>query len=164
MTFDTEVLCEEIKRRLLAEQLTKKPRVPELDYIRWLVIGMALANKNFAAKLFGEIFPAQAFGADSDERTAIECIEMMRHDPKDNRARELFAETLGLDLRAGEALSTALLRVLQDEQRDAWANRNDRAYQLFLEARNALSKLRTIARGRRPPRKVVGEKASGKQC
>lgn len=87
-----------------------------LDPLRWLAIGMAIANRSFCKRLSDEVGP-RAFEAESWQ--CFECaLGMVLVDPPLGEGA-FFAE-LGIKRREGEKLSQAVIRILKDEANWQW--------------------------------------------
>jgi len=148
-----KVVADEMERRHRADKL-KIRRQPELHWIRWVAVGMAVANSTFAKKLNDSVDLERAFGGEEESTAAYHAVLLAYG--KDRINLDGLAEVLGIVLRDGEKLSDAILRILVNEDREVWDSRNDRAMALYREASAALSKLMTIARGK-SPQKIMAE-------
>lgn len=117
-----ERLCESLKQP------------PNLDAVRWLALGMAIANEKFSKRLFLEV-GLRAF--DYAEQAAI--YAELKDWPR-------FMSELGFELKSGERVSDAVLRILRSEDEEAWDKRNDRVATLLREISSLLGRLGTLAR------------------
>ena len=120
-----------------------KTMCPDIDAVRWIAIGLALANKKFAKRLFDELDMTRAFGEDGP---ASDCIALVELIMLGETKTAPFLESIGVLLRDGEKLSGAIIRTLQDGDKEAWESRLNRADYYVRQIREATAKLLTLAR------------------
>jgi len=94
---------------------------PLIEPIRWIAIGMAIANRKFAERLTNEVGPWAFSGPSWDGYNAIEGI--LAELP---RAGLVLTQELGITIEAGEKLSDVVARVLKEEAE--WAMLVKKAY------------------------------------
>lgn len=114
--------------------------IENLDPVRWIAIGMAIADKRFAKRLFTEVDIPRAF--DHADLSANLAELMMLGDD----TRRQFMQELGYDCGVKEKLSDAIIRVLVEADRESWRTSSARAEILAREIQQALCKLTTLAR------------------
>ena len=143
-----------------------------LDPIRWMVLGMAIANKHFAALLFEEV-GRRAFEDGSVAEEVFGLIEVMSADGFDWRecghAMETMMALLGDEFfdPKEEKISTAFLRILAKESEDSWEISNDKHHmremkELAKRIRNDTAKMVEKMRVRKRPKpKKIDANANG---
>lgn len=114
--------------------------IANLDAVRWIALGMAIADKRFAARLFRDVDIRRAF--DPAEDWALLVQMMMLGDDK----KRQFMQELGYDCGVMEKLSDAIIRVLVEADQESWRTRSAKAEALARQIHQALCKLKALAR------------------
>jgi hypothetical protein len=136
---ELEALAEAREDAVIERILERLTRLPDLDAVRLLALGMAIAHTGFARKLFDAVNVSRAFGINADE------IAWMVENGKPAKA----LAALGYPVRSGEQVSDAIIRILAEEDQESWALRDDRAAALGRNIVQMVGRLATLARGRR---------------
>jgi hypothetical protein len=112
-------------------------RPPDLEAIRWVVVGMALLSKQYLRLVGDTVDVRRALGEEAaDAILALEAANQL--------TTSSLARTLGISLRPGERIGQALLRVLSEEDESVWEAQHDQAKAMLREIRQAADRLESL--------------------
>jgi hypothetical protein len=114
-----EKVIEFVVEKRLHDKLRAEQQ-PLIDAIRWVAIGIGIANRPFLKRLSDEV-GFRAFNGASDD--AFSCLEStLADDSITEISQSVLCKVLGIRAGDREKLSNAILRVLRIEAKEVWEN------------------------------------------
>lgn len=118
---------------------------PNLDAVRWILIGMALSSRAFLMRIGNTVDVRRAFG---DCEAAEEAILSLEAGMIDNLAKNV----LKIDFKDGEPLGNAMLRALESVDRQVWQADGDYVLACVRDIQQLAEKLGRMASVRKAQR------------